>query len=75
MTVRQATAHSVERNGASAVRRSDTGHPGTSRPMQCDNHNVIQRKARAPAGWSAEPADCRQISIGAFGSEIRCRAG
>ena len=45
MTVRQATAHSVERNGGSAVRRSDAGHPFTSRPMRRDNRNMIQRKA------------------------------
>ena len=39
VTVRQATAHGVERNGGSAVRRSDAGHSGTSRPMQRDNRN------------------------------------
>jgi hypothetical protein len=37
-------ARSVERNGGSAVRRSAAGHPSTSRPMQRDNHSVIQRK-------------------------------
>ena len=42
--MRQATAHSVERNGGSAVRRFAAGHPGTSRPMQRDKHNVIQLK-------------------------------
>ena len=38
-------AHSVERDGGLAVRRSAAGHPGTIRPMQRDNHNVIQLKA------------------------------
>ena len=45
VTVRQATAHSVERNGGSAVRRSAAGNLGASRPMQRDNHEVISRKA------------------------------
>jgi N-acyl-D-aspartate/D-glutamate deacylase len=31
-------------------------------------------RARGPAGWSAEPADRGQISIGAHGSECRSRA-
>jgi hypothetical protein len=44
VTVRQATAHSVERNGGWALRRSAAGHPGTSPPMLRDNHNVIQRQ-------------------------------
>jgi hypothetical protein len=42
--VTQTTAHSVERNGGSAFRRSAAGNLGASRPMQRDNHNVIQRK-------------------------------
>ena len=42
--MRQAPAHSVERNGGSAVSRFAAGHPGTSRPMQRDQHNVIQLK-------------------------------
>ena len=41
--MRQATAHSVERNGGSAVRRSAARPSGTS-PVHRENHNVIQRK-------------------------------
>jgi hypothetical protein len=74
VTVRRANGTQRRTNGGSAVRRSDAGHAGTSRPMRRDNHNVIQRKAR-PGGLVRGAADCRQISIGAFGSEIRCRAG